>query len=68
MVVTEKRIVEQEWYETECNKTGWDSNGWFFKDDGIPMSNKWTIVSYLDTDKHSNPTLAIADKEFNVYE
>ena len=68
MIVTEKRIVEQEWYEIKCNKTGWDSSGWFFKDDGVSMTNEWTIVCYLDIDKHSNPTLGIADKEFNFYE
>jgi hypothetical protein len=27
------------------------------------VSHKWTIVCYLDTDKHSNPTLAILVKK-----
>ena len=65
--ITEKRIVEQDWYETECTKTGWDSHGWSFKDDGIPMSNNWTIVKHLDSDKFGNPLLAIAEKETECF-
>jgi hypothetical protein len=63
ITITEKRIVEQEWYETECTKTGWDSHDWFFKDSRELMDNKWTIVEILDMDKHYNPILAIAEKE-----
>ena len=65
--VTEKRIVTQEWYETECTKTGWESHGWSFKDDGIPMSYKWTITDIIDTDKHYNPTLAVAELETELF-
>jgi len=63
MKITERRLVEQQWYKTECTKTGWDSFGYTFLDDGNTMSNKWTVVNILDTDKHSNPTLAIVEKE-----
>lgn len=63
MIVTEKRLVEQEWYETECTKTGWDSHDWFFKDSRNPMDSSWTIVELLDYDKFYNPTLGIAEKE-----
>lgn len=30
MKVKERRVVRQEWYETDCTKTGWDSHGWIF--------------------------------------
>jgi hypothetical protein len=34
--VIERRIVTQDWYETETNKNVWDSHGWMF-DDGSYM-------------------------------
>ena len=64
MIITERRIVQQEWYETECTKTGWDNHGWYFKDDGHTMDEtEWTIVEHLDFDKFYNPILAVAEKE-----
>lgn len=63
MIITERRIVRQEWYETECSKTGWDSYGWFFEDDGRPIDEKWIVVQYIHLDKFSNPFLAVAEKE-----
>jgi hypothetical protein len=67
MDVTERRVVVQEWYETDCSKTGWDSHGWIFKDDRTDMDNSWTVVEHLDTDKHSNPTIAIAEKTTDIW-
>lgn len=32
MKIIERRLVIQEWYETEYSKTGWNSHGWFSKD------------------------------------
>jgi hypothetical protein len=66
MKITERRIVEQEWYETECTKTGWDSYGWVFKDDYQGIINGWEIVDILDTDKFYHPILAIAEKETEI--
>lgn len=64
MIITERRIVTQDWYETEYSKTGWDSYGWVFKDSGSNVEvNGWTIVEHIRTDKHYNPTIAIAEKE-----
>lgn len=63
MKVTEKRIVEQDWFETDTTKTGRDSHDWFFKDTREPMDSSWTIVEHLDSDKHYNPILGIAEKE-----
>ena len=64
MKITERRIVQQEWYETDQNKNGWDSNGWNFKDSGLRINEtEWTIVGHLDFDKFYNPILAIAEKE-----
>jgi hypothetical protein len=67
MKVTERRLVEQSWYETEYSKTGWDSHGWHFKDSGWLMYEiEWTIVEHLDYDKFYNPILAIAEKETEI--
>jgi hypothetical protein len=67
ITVTEKRIVEQEWYETECTKTGWDSHDWFFIDSKELMDSSWTIVKHLDSDKFGNPLIAIAEKETSLF-
>jgi hypothetical protein len=64
--ITEKRIVRQEWYETETTKTGWDSNGWFFDDDGFAMPENWTISQHIHFDKFGNPILGVAEKEINI--
>ena len=66
MKITERRIVRQEWYETDTTKTGWDSHGWVFNDTGATMNNEQTIVSHIQLDKHYNPILGIAEKEIEV--
>lgn len=65
MIITERRIVRQEWHETEYSKTGWDSHGWCFEDTGddIELSKGWTVVEHIDSDKFGNPFLGIAEKE-----
>ena len=50
MKITERRIVEQQWYETDLSKTGWDSHGWVFKDDFQGILSGWEIVQHLHTD------------------
>ena len=67
MKITERRIVRQEWYETDTTKTGWDSHGWAFNDDGVIMNNDWTIVNHIHSDKHGNPILGIAEREVEVW-
>lgn len=66
MKITERRIVYQNWYETECAKTGWDSHGWSFRDDGSVMDYKWTIIEHIEYDKFYNPLTAIAEKETEI--
>ena len=62
MIIKEIRIVNQDWFETKFSKTGWDSHGWFFADDGSIMGNQWTIVEHLKSDKFGNPFLGVAEK------
>lgn len=64
--IIEKRIVKQDWYETDVTKTGWDSFGWTFNDDNLPMPENWIITEYIDSDKFGNPILGIAEKETNI--
>ena len=66
MIVTERRIVRQTWYETEFTKTGWDNHGWEFNDTGHTVDENWNIVKYLETDKYGNPMLGIAEKETEI--
>jgi hypothetical protein len=67
MKITERRIVEQQWYETELSKTGWDSYGWVFRDSGSNAEvGGWTIVEHLHIDKFGNSWLGIAEKVSNV--
>lgn len=67
MQVTERRLVIQDWYETELNKNGWDSNGWEFKDSGgSALYNKWNVVEILQSDKYGNPILGVAEKETEI--
>jgi len=61
--VTLRRLVRQDWYKTETTKTGWDSNGWIYEDNGVPMDNDWFITEHLRLDKFGNPILGIAEKE-----
>ena len=65
MKITERRIVTQDWYETDTTKTGWDNNGWFFSD-GIPMGNAWTIVHHVHLDKFGNPFVGVAEREVDA--
>jgi hypothetical protein len=65
-IITEKRIVRQDWYETELSMTGWDSHGWFFDDDYKPLDNDWTIVEHIHSDKFGNPFLGVAEKDTDL--
>jgi len=65
MKVLERRIVYQEWYETEYSKTGWDSYNWEF-DSGACVPNSWEIIEHLRTDKHGNPTIGVAEREIEI--
>lgn len=67
MKITERRIVEQQWYETEFNKTGWDSHGWVFKDSGDSTEvGGWEIVEHLHIDKFGNSWIGIAERETEI--
>lgn len=66
MLIIEKRIVRQEWYETDYSKSGWDSHGWVFKDDGGVVNAEWNIVEHLHSDKFGNPFMGIVEKETNI--
>jgi hypothetical protein len=63
--VTERRTVWQAWYETDTTKTGWDSDGWYFKDMSR-MGADWTIVHHQYLDKFGNPIKGIAEREIEV--
>lgn len=65
MKVTERRIIRQDWYETEMTKTGWDSHGWIF-DDGNVVSCDWVIVNHIHSDKYGNPFVGIAEREITL--
>lgn len=65
MKIIERRIVYQDWYETEFSKTGWDNNGWRF-DDGRLIGTDWTIVQILHSDKYGNPFEAVAEREVDI--
>lgn len=67
MKITERRIVMQDWFESEESKTGWESeDGWWFKDTEDLISNQYEIVEILDFDKYGNPLIAIAEKETEI--
>ena len=63
--VIERRIVTEDWQETETTKTGWDSHGWKF-DDGRTMGTAWTIVEHIHLDKFGNPFKAVAEREVDA--
>jgi hypothetical protein len=63
MTVTERRIVFQDWYETEYSKTGWDSHGWVFSDSGELIYSDWIVVEHIKNDKYYNPIFGIAEKQ-----
>lgn len=65
MKITERRIVTQEWYETDTTKTGWESHNWEF-DTGSNLDYGWVVIEHLRTDKHGNPTLGIAEREVEI--
>lgn len=68
MKIIERRLVIQEWYETEYTKTGWDSNRWVFRDDMEHVSEwEWTIIEHLREDKYGNPTVGVAEKETEIW-
>lgn len=60
--VIERRIVTQDWYESEFSKTGWDSHGWVFND-GNTMGSDWIIVELIHLDKYGNPFMGVAERE-----
>ena len=63
--IVERRIVTQDWYESETSKTGWDSYGWRFDDGTSYLGHRenWEIVEHIKSDKFGNPTIGIAEKE-----
>jgi len=63
--VVERRVVTQEWYETETTKTGWDSHGWIFED-GTPIDNTWTVIEHMHVDKFGNPFVGVAERYMNI--
>lgn len=65
--ITERRIVKQDWYETQYSKTGWDSHGWIF-DDGtnIESQKDWTVIQHIHSDKFGNPIIGIAEREQEI--
>jgi hypothetical protein len=65
MKVIERRIVKQEWYETDTTKTGWDNHGWTF-DNGEQIGDDWTIVNHIHLDKFGNPFVGVAEREVDV--
>jgi len=65
MKLFERRIVTQDWYETETTKTGWDSHGWVFED-GMVIGNDWIVVE-IHSDKHGNPFYGVAEREVEVW-
>lgn len=64
MKITERRVVYQEWYESEYSTTGWDSHGWHFEDG--TFDNTWEIVEHITTDKYGNAWVGIAEKETEI--
>lgn len=66
MKIKERRVVIQEWYETELSKTGWDTHGWMFKDDYQGLLSGWEIVEILQSNKYGNPVIGIAEKEIEI--
>ena len=61
IVIEERRVVYQEWYETEFTKTGWDSHGWMFDDGRDVFLEGWEVVLVVQSDKHGNPTIGVAE-------
>mgnify|MGYP007100037062 CR=1 FL=1 len=65
MTVIERRLVEQDWYETETTKTGWDSHGWHF-DGGDQMGSDWSVVTIIPSDKFGNAFVGIAERNVTI--
>lgn len=66
MKIIERRIVIQEWFESDSTKIGWDSDGWKFEDNSS-MDNDWTVVSCIEINKFGNPTIGVAERERSFY-
>ena len=67
MEATERRVVIQDWYETEYGKTGWDSHGWKFLDDNQDIDGwEWEVVEIVDMDKYGNPLVGISEKQTEI--
>ncbi len=66
MDVIERRVVTQDWHETDYSKTGWDSYGWRFDDGRYASFEGWDIVQIIHLDKFGNPILAIAERTVSV--
>jgi hypothetical protein len=57
MIITEKRLIRQEWYETEYSKTGFDTHGWYFNDGDLMCPIEWVIKEHIKSDKFGNRIL-----------
>jgi len=67
MKITERRIVKQDWYETETTKTGLNNHGWFFIDgSSMEIDLSWTIVQHIHLNKFGNPFVGVAEREVDV--
>lgn len=65
MKITERRIVVQEWEETETTRSGFASRGWIF-DNGHGMPDDWKVVLHIKYDKFGLPCLAVAEREYET--
>lgn len=50
-VLSDCIVIEQEWFESEDSKTGWDNTGW-----DVPEG--YEIDEYIETDKFGHPIKA----------
>ena len=51
MKITERRIVEQQWYETELSKTGWEIVQHLYTD---KFGNSWLGIAEKETKINEN--------------
>lgn len=65
MVVIERRIVTQEWYEPIEPEKDWEYTAWEFAD-GDFMDSSWVIVKYIDYDELSHPIMGIAERAITI--
>lgn len=59
--IKERLIATMDWYETECNKTGFDHHG-LVSSLGTDLTEEWSIVEVLEYDKFSNPLKVIVER------